>query len=133
MSIHNLVDKIKSQLGIDNTTILYLCIIIGVGISSFGLGRLSVNDKIYKEDDIMGTETESLLSDQGGSVNKIQTIEETKGQQQREKRYVASKNGKMYYSIGCSGAKRIKPENEVWFSTKEEAEKSGYKLSLTCK
>jgi hypothetical protein len=35
--------------------------------------------------------------------------------------------------LGCSGANRIKPENEIWFSTKEEAEKSGFTLSTTCK
>ena len=39
MSITNFMHKIKDNTGIDKVTILYLCIIVGVGISSFGLGR----------------------------------------------------------------------------------------------
>jgi hypothetical protein len=62
--------------------------------------------------------------------NKISNLQ---SDQPQERRYVASKNGKMYYSLGCSGAKRIKKENEVWFSTSLDAEKSGYTRSSTCK
>jgi hypothetical protein len=46
---------------------------------------------------------------------------------------VASKNGTKYYPLDCGGAKRIKEENKIWFANKEEAEKFGYSLSLTCK
>jgi len=51
----------------------------------------------------------------------------------KEKRYVASKNGKLYYSLGCSGAKRISEKNKIWFATSEEAEKSGFTFSSSCK
>jgi len=130
MSIPNLIDKIKSKTGIDNMTFMYLLIIVGVGISSFGLGRLSVSDRGSIKDNNMPIKelegsTESLNTKDGNTL-----ITQVNG---GEKRYVASKNGKMYYSLGCSGAKRIKPENEVWFGSKEEAEKSGYSLSSTCK
>ena len=57
----------------------------------------------------------------------------TKDDEIKERRYVASKNGKMYYPLGCASAKRIKPENEVWFSTENEAIKSGYTKSSMCK
>jgi len=132
MSIPNIFDKIKSKTGIDKVTILYLFIIIGVGISSFGLGRLSLNDRSGgdKNVDLAITEEENLLNNQNVNNSRILTTPSTRSE---EKRYVASKNGKMYYSLGCSGAKRIKPENEVWFSTKEDAEKSGFVLSSTCK
>jgi hypothetical protein len=46
--------------------------------------------------------------------------------------YVASKSGKNYYLVGCSGVKRIKEENKVYFDTKEEAEKKGLLPSKTC-
>jgi len=132
MSIPNIFDKIKSKIGIDKVTILYLFIIIGVGISSFGLGRLSLSNSSDGDGDanLAIIEEVDLLNDQNIDNSKILT---TPSMQQGEKRYVASKNGKMYYSLGCSGAKRIKPENEVWFSTKEDAEKSGFTLSSTCK
>ena len=132
MSIPNLIYKIKGNTGLDKATFLYLFIILGVGISSFGLGRLSVNNNSSESENknMVIIENTDLLEKQN-----IKNVDFPISQpiQSAEKRYVASKNGKMYYSLDCSGAKRIKPENEVWFSTKEDAEKSGYSLSTTCK
>jgi hypothetical protein len=129
MSIPNLIHKIKGNIDIDKSTFLYLFIIVGVGISSFGLGRLSISNSEVKNISIT-TEAGSLKENQSSNNNLASAIQPTPS---GEKRYVASKNGKMYYSLGCSGAKRIKPANEVWFSTKEDAEKSGFTLSTTCK
>ena len=130
MSIPNLIYKIKSKTSIDRVTIMYLFIIVGVGISSFSLGKISLNNSFKENSNMAIKETENLLENQNTKDNKISATQPT---QSIEKRYVASKNGKMYYSIGCSSAGRIKPENEVWFSTREDAEKSGYALSSTCK
>jgi hypothetical protein len=47
--------------------------------------------------------------------------------------YVASKTGSKYYLPSCSGAKRIKEENKVWFQDRVEAEKAGYQPASTCK
>ena len=130
MSIPNLIHKIKSKTGVDKMTLLYLFVIIGVGIGSFGLGRLSVGNPTEEPTGIIVTNPEV----KGDKIN-TNTDKEllVAGLDTKEKRYVASKNGKMYYSLGCSGAKRIKSENEVWFSTQSDAEKSGYTLSSTCK
>jgi methylphosphotriester-DNA--protein-cysteine methyltransferase len=46
--------------------------------------------------------------------------------------FVASKSGKAYHLPWCSGAKRIKEENKIWFQTKEEAEKAGYHPAGNC-
>lgn len=132
MSITDIIYKIKQNTGIDKVTLLYLFIIIGVGISSFCLGRLSIGGDINKNGNINGV---IIGEENAREDNKIINNENLPATsiQSSEKRYVASKNGKMYYSLGCSGSKRIKPENEVWFSTKEDAEKSGFTLSATCK
>lgn len=131
MSIPNMVNKIKSKIDVDKTTILFLLIIIGVGISSFALGRFSILNNVRAENIVANSQVQNRL-EIGDNYNSNLT-----GQAQSikigEKRYVASKNGKMYYSLGCSGAKRIKPENEVWFNSQIDAEKSGYVLSSTCK
>lgn len=39
---------------------------------------------------------------------------------------VGSRNSNLYHLITCAVAKRIKPENKVCFSSKEDAEKRGY-------
>lgn len=46
--------------------------------------------------------------------------------------YVASKSGTKYYLPTCSGAKRIKEENRVWFDTKADAEAAGYGPATGC-
>ncbi len=131
MSIPNIIYKIKRKSGIDINSIMFLLIIVGVGIGSFGLGRMSVNTTISE-----GVNNESNISEKDKNIENISDdgiiISAVPLIQTREKRYVASKNGKIYYSIGCSGISRIKLENQIWFSTKEDAEKSGYTLSTTC-
>lgn len=51
---------------------------------------------------------------------------------QNEKQIVASKNGEVYHYVWCSGAKRIKEENKIYFNSKEEAEKAGYRAAKNC-
>ncbi len=46
--------------------------------------------------------------------------------------FMASINGTAYYPKGCPSANRIKEENIIWFSTKEEAEMQGYKPAQNC-
>lgn len=40
--------------------------------------------------------------------------------------YAGSKNGTKYYTPGCSGLDRIKPENLIWFQSEEDATLQGY-------
>ncbi len=46
---------------------------------------------------------------------------------------VASKNGKKYYFVWCSGAGNIKASSKRYFTTEELAQKAGYVLANNCK
>lgn len=48
------------------------------------------------------------------------------------KEYVGSKRSNKYHLPGCRWAKRINPENEIWFASAEDAEAHGYKPCGTC-
>jgi hypothetical protein len=48
------------------------------------------------------------------------------------KTIVASKKGKKYHYIWCSGAGRISAKNRRYFSTAEEAKNAGYTLASNC-
>jgi hypothetical protein len=134
MSIHKFIKKIKKNILIDKTTLLFSTIIIGVALLSFGLGRISTKDSssnYIKE--LQGAQVLiSLDKDNNQNINKG-NIDIVAGEEVREKNFVASKNGKMYYTLDCGGAKRIKVENQIYFYSEAEAQEAGYERSLTCK
>lgn len=47
--------------------------------------------------------------------------------------YVASKSGTKYHHETCGGAKQIKPENKLYFSTEVAARAAGYSPAANCK
>jgi methylphosphotriester-DNA--protein-cysteine methyltransferase len=47
--------------------------------------------------------------------------------------YVGSVNSDKYHVPSCRWAQNIKSENEVWFSSSEEARAAGYSPCKTCK
>ncbi len=47
-------------------------------------------------------------------------------------RFVGSKNSDKYHLPNCRSAKKIKPENQVWFSSQEEARSKDYQPCGIC-
>lgn len=58
----------------------------------------------------------------GVSTDTVETVPATTPQGA----YAGSRNGTKYYTPGCSGLSRIKAENIIYFSSKEDAELQGY-------
>lgn len=127
---------IESDRGKDILTVI---IVILVGMSSFGLGRLSKGNssagiKIEYQNEIndqpngqtINQEANIISSGENNSKNIPDT--ETTG-----KSFFASNRGSKYYPAGCSAGKSLKLENRVYFNTREEAEKAGYELSSSCR
>ncbi len=129
MKLSDSFQKVKVKIKpFENDLILVIAIIL-VAFISFGLGRLSR----IKEDkasviieNVPETNQEAQIGD-SGSNSKSQIPA------QGEKIIMASKNGTKYYYPWCAGASRIKEENKVWFSSKEEAQKAGYQPAANCK
>ncbi len=130
MSINDFSNKIKGKLGIDTTTIMCLFVLVLVAVSSFGLGRLSTYSK-NSPDSVSDNESIQVVKSEIGKSGEAQILDE--GDTQEKKMYIASKNGKLYYSIGCSGAKRISEKNAIWFASAKDAEKAGYSIASSCK
>jgi methylphosphotriester-DNA--protein-cysteine methyltransferase len=108
---------------------MYLCILTLVSLTSFGLGRLSVDIQSSNNSSILIKENEGNIE----QANSSSKVAEAYVNNSNENKYVASKNGKLYYTYSCAGAKRIKTENQIWFKSASDAEKQGYKLSTSCK
>lgn len=130
-------DKIKRGAWLDKTTLIYLFTLIFVSLSSFGLGRLSIGDNT----DIHSNQKASTYIPETEGQSYTNYTKETKkssaisntNNSSKEGNYLASKNGKLYYTRGCKASNRIKEENRVWFDTASDAEKSGYNASASCK
>lgn len=113
--------------------ILLGTILVLTALGSFGLGRLSFYENSKEPLEIIfpqNSQTASAVV--AGVSSEVETkkevmIEESSGF------VVASKNSDKYHFPWCSGAKRIKEENKITFSSTEEARKAGYLPAGNCK
>ena len=108
---------------VENRTDLFIAgIIFLTSLSSFGLGRLSVDLKPAPPISII--DTAAILDSVPNQPADIGN--------NTDKKVFASRTGSTYYYAWCSGAKRIKEENKIWFATKEAAERAGLKQAGNC-
>jgi len=119
-----------------------IALVIGfvlVAAIAFGTGRLSapeiIKNPIVIEEpnstssiNLSGNVSQPLISaGQGSAVNSV--LGDT-GQAAEKGTFVSSRSGTKYYWPWCSWAKRIKPENQVWFKSEDEAKAAGYSPSV---
>ncbi len=90
-------------------------LVILVGLSSFGLGRLSAQQEMREAISVrsapIAKDTRALVV--GGLL-------------------VASKSGTSYHFPWCPGAETMKESNKVWFEDESAAKKAGYKPAGNC-
>lgn len=70
------------------------------------------------------------------NIEPLEIIGETKGKEEKEDftaMFVGSRNSDKYHFPDCYWATRIKPENQIWFKSEEEARKMGYTSSKCVK
>ena len=133
----------------DNQADIVLVVgVILIALISFGLGRLSAPQN-NKEPIVIEQNQESGIKNNDASI--LNNLEQGSGDGQNNPStsaaadslrsgnnvgveaavgakgiFVASKNGAKYHWPWCSFAKKIKPENQVWFKSETEAQKAGY-------
>ena len=135
--IRYMIEKFK--LWLENDRLFYGTSVILVGLTSFGLGRLSVNGDLNgfqsTKSLVQMVEPISLPATVSLSSKKIdeQNPEAlSKNNVNSPSMVVASKNGTKYHLPNCSGAKNIKSENLITFSSRVEAETAGYQKAANC-
>ena len=128
MNIQELQQKIKYYMGEYITDEIYIvAVIVLVGLSAFGLGRLSFieEQKIPVSIEYAKTAPANVLNSTRDFENQTEIA--------AGGLLVASKNGSKYHFPWCSGAQRMKEENKIWFESKEEAQSAGYEPAKNCK
>ena len=112
---------------------LFLIILIAlVSLLSFQLGKISgpVDEPIKIE---QGSVLE--IQNKQNANMRIDANDTNRGESGDLKvdfRVVVSKNGTKYHFSWCPSALRIKPENQIWFNTEQEAIDTGYTLAGNC-
>jgi len=91
-----------------------------VALVSYGVGYLTAPGA--PKNPLIIENPQANISEAVAGENAFQTA----SQQGSEKGLiVASKNSKIYHWPWCAPAKKIKPENEIWFASEAEAQASG--------
>lgn len=133
------IQKIKGFAVEYQDRIVLIIGIVLIALISFGSGML-YNREISKEPIIIEEPAENanhesriMNYDSGGnsSLNFTASATNTSTQTQTEV-VVASRNGTKYHLPSCPGAKQIKPENKITFSSPQEAEAAGYEPANNC-
>ena len=99
--------------------------VIFVGLTCFALGRISAwpeKENVVFQPATIGGGEKTPRAESGTPT--ISTEETTSNPE--EIKLIGSKTGKKYHWPWCSSAKKIKPENQVWFSSEKEAQAAGY-------
>lgn len=108
------------------------CIIL-ISIISYNLGQINSLKKTaitFKESGEGNVENSNLKADIFKAADNIP--HSTLNPQKLDTRVVVSKNSTKYHYSWCPGAKRIKPDNQIWFNSDKEAESRGYVLAGNC-
>ena len=116
MNIPESWQKIKNGLEDQLSEWGTIAIVVLVGLSSFGLGRLSAGEEARPVVSIRNAEfsAEALSMAPGGLI-------------------VASRSGSAYHYPWCPGAAAISQGNKVWFKSEEAARRAGYLPAKNCK
>lgn len=123
-----MLKKLKLLLADDTLfTSILLCVIAAL---AFFLGRFSVGEGEIPVPAVaqIGAALVPIVSTSSVTTTTVPTVPLTAATAQ----YVGSKSGNKYHLLTCSGAKRIKEENKVFFATAAEAEAAGYTAAANC-
>jgi hypothetical protein len=133
--------KLKSWLADD--TLYIAVLLVFVGVTSFGLGRLSVGEggptasEPVEKVQLLASSTAlaPYLSSTTTSLvarNEAAVITAPVPKPALAGPYVGSKSGTKYYLTTCASAKRIKEANKVYFASVNDAKAAGYTPAANC-
>ena len=106
---------------------LTFCIVL-IALVSYNLGKIGA----LKKTPISITGQEANIYQAGNSEQSQNTKYKIQNTAPIDRRVVVSKNSDKYHFTWCSGAKRIKEENKLWFADEAAAQAAGYTKAGNC-
>ncbi len=124
----NIVSKIGDWVKVHQKDIFLLFCIVLISFISYNLGRIGA----LKKTPITITDGQDQKADVYSATGAKKTGVKTTTAPVLDKRVVVSKNSDKYHFTWCSGAKRIKEENKMWFADEAAAIAAGYTKAGNC-
>lgn len=93
------------------------------------LGASSQDQQIVADHESPSKKSDPVEKSSDSKISKVEANSSGTGADQN---FVASRNGTKFYPAGCKSADRIKVENKVYFSTKDEAIRAGLEEATSC-
>lgn len=115
-TIQDMARRCKASLSAGVEDFGYAAIVLLVGVSAFGLGRISALEAAMPAVAIL--KAPALAQPQGMAPGGL---------------VVASRSGSVYYFPWCGGAGNIATQNQRWFKSEEAARTAGYRPAKNCK
>ena len=107
-----------------------LLLVLTLGSIFFALGRISTIEESYTPIQISYPNATSAAS----IIQAILPRQDLGGSSTRQSgEVIGSKTGKKYYFPWCGTLKRVKSENQIHFTSVEEARSAGYLPAANCK
>ena len=101
---------------------------------SFLIFASSIEKKPIEKEEIIEKEIEPYVEQEPAEPEVLTTYPEVEKEIKpkvkktfRPGKFIASNNSTFYHTVKCDWAKKISKNNRVWFKSKEEARKKGYK------
>ncbi len=107
--------KIKAR----ETDLIFVAVVVLTALLSFSFGRWSA-DRPEKGEIIIQNPLPASVQTTSRQEDVLLNSPE------KEKRFVGSINSNKYHHPECPWGRRIAPENQIWFSSEEEAKAAGY-------
>jgi len=131
-----MLDQIKQFIKSSESELILALGVILISLISFAAGRITVSTQQTQPIGIEYLAPTLANTSESAFQNNISdsSLQEEKniGLAAHIGIYVGSKNSNKYHLPNCSGAKRIKEKNKIWFNSKEEAEGVGYTPAANC-
>ncbi len=144
--ITEMKEKGNTALGRVPEPVLWLAIVLLSSGGSFGMGYLSGKEAgggpvVIESRSALAPEEAAVAAPKASALQAAPAAARAVVSVQKEEpappsgggQYVASKSGTKYHLPWCPGAKQMKEENKIYFSSKEEAEAAGYTPAANCK
>jgi hypothetical protein len=138
-----LISQIKEKFDIKQDVFIVLVIIL-IGLSGFGLGKLSALEKGREPVQIKPAQFSAVVATTTNSEETVSaTVPKAETQvpmsavamiaSENAKGFlVASKTGKKYHFPWCAGASQIAEKNKIWFDSYASAQSAGYTAAANC-